>query len=786
MSVATSLKNLLLAMLAATLVLTLALVPFAGASAVAISRTSETMQSNLADMTDGSAPGVSTITDTDGNPIAWIYAQRRYPVKADQIPQSAKDAIVAIEDRRFYEHDGVDLQGTARAMLTNIVSGGIAQGASTLDQQYVKNYLLLVSADDPESQAAAVETSIPRKLREMRMASDLDKILSKDEIVTRYLNLVPFGNGAFGIEAAARTYFGKSAAELTVPQSAMLAGMVQSSSALNPYTNPEGVTQRRNTVLDAMVDAGYLDQDQAQEFKAEELGVLPEPQGLPNGCISAGDRGFFCDYALTYLEQKGLSKEQLLKGGYTIRTTLEPHIQDAAHQAVSQNVSPTQPGIAEVTNVIEPGSDSRKIRAMASSRNYGLNPDNAETVLPQPTSMVGNGAGSVFKVFTAAAALEKGIGLDTMLNVPPRYEATGMGSGGAQNCPANTYCVENSGSYKSRMTLTDALAQSPNTPFVQMIQQVGVPAVVDLSVKLGLRSYANPGTWDADYSIADYMKKANLGSYTLGPTAVNPLELSNVGATLASGGKWCEPNPIESVTDASGQEVALDRPQCEQAVSEDVAQALTAGLSKDYSTGTAKEAAQAAGWKTPIASKTGTTESHQSAAFLGYNSGFAAATYIYNDGTSTAPLCTGPARQCSSGTMFGGMEPARTWFAMAQQVPAAVNGGIGGHNPSFNLGANQNSINAVVGMSEADATRTLQEQGFRVTTRMVFGNGTPRGTVMNAASADGGPLTRDNPVVLEVSDGRSRRPDPNLGQPVPDIQTQIDQLTRDLRNTLGF
>lgn len=528
MSVWKTLANLVAATTVAGVAGALALAPVAGISGVGITRTNETMQSSLSDLSYGDTPGVTTITDATGQPMAWLYDQRRYEVTGDQIAQPMKDAIVAIEDHRFYEHDGVDMQGTIRAMATNLLAGGVEQGASTLNQQYVKNYLLHIEAKTEAEQAAAVEQSIPRKLREMRLAADLDRDLSKDEILTGYLNLVPFGNRSYGIEAAARTYFGVSAAELSVPQSALLAGMVQSSEGLNPYTNPEGATLRRDSVLRAMAAHGYISPEEADAYIVEPLGVLDSPATLPNGCIAAGDRGFFCDYALTYLDSKGLSREQLQEGGYTITTTLDPQTQDAARAAVAGNVDPMAAGVAEVLNVVEPGSDSRDILAMASSRNYGLNLDNGETLLPQPSSLVGNGAGSVFKIFTAAAAIEQGMGLDTELDVPARYEASGLGTGGAKNCPPNTYCVENAGTYQPRMTLRETLAFSPNTTFIQLIEQVGVPAVVDMSVKLGLRSYAQPGTHDGERSIAEYMKAANLGSYTLGPTPVNPLELSNL------------------------------------------------------------------------------------------------------------------------------------------------------------------------------------------------------------------------------------------------------------------
>ncbi|MCS5099087.1 transglycosylase domain-containing protein, partial [Staphylococcus aureus] len=208
----------------------------------------------------------------------------------------------------------------------------------------------------------------PRKLREMRMASDLDKTLEKDEVLTRYLNLVSFGNHAFGIEAAALTYFDVPARELNPAQAALLVGILQSVEALNPYTNPEGATQRRNVVLNNMAAQGYLDQAEADRLAGTPLGILEQPKTLPQGCIAAGDKGFMCDYALRYLEDKGLDMEQILNGSYTITTTLDPAVQEAANNAVRNNVSPYTPGVAEVMNIIRPGADSRDVLAMASSR----------------------------------------------------------------------------------------------------------------------------------------------------------------------------------------------------------------------------------------------------------------------------------------------------------------------------------------------------------------------------------------------------------------------------------
>ena len=719
--------NQLLAAIAVGGVLVAALLfPIVGGAGYASSRAAEALTAETAAINNGLTPTVSTVTDKSGKPIAWLYDQYRVEVKSDQISQSMKDSIVAIEDRRFYEHDGVDWLGTIRAAVANATAGSVKQGASTLEQQYIKNYTLLVAANTPAEQRAATATSYTRKLREIRLAQDLDDQMSKEEVLTRYLNIVPFGNGAYGIQAASQTYFGKNAKDLTVPESAMLAGMVQSSSALNPFTAKEAVTKRRNLVLDSLVAFGKLSEADAAKYKQSELGVLDEAKRLPRGCIASGNRAFFCDYALKYLESHGLAQEDVLRGGYTIQTTLDPQAQDSVNRALETYANPKAKGVAEVMSLIEPGNESRRVLAMGSSRKYGLNQTDEETVQPQPFSTVGHGAGSIFKIFTAAAALEKGAGMEQTLAVPRRYEATGMGHGGAENCPPNTYCVENAGSYRESMTLQDALANSPNTTFVQLAEWVGIPKVVDMAVRLGLRSYDDPGTYNGDMSVAKYWKDSNLGSFTLGPTAVNNLELSNVAATLASHGRWCEPNPIEKVTDRNGEEVKLKRPACEQAVPPKLADTLAVGMSKDTTNGTASGAANSVGWSGPVAAKTGTTESHQSSAFLAFTGKLAGSTYVYNDSPQVSELCTAPLQQCSNGNLFGGREPAMTWLNAVKPL-------LGTHG-----GAS---------LPKADPT-------------MMRGTAEPSGAVSAAAPGDGGGQPSPQP-----NRGGGGRPGPRGGNP---------------------
>lgn len=763
-----------LAKLAGCCVLAAALVagllfPVAGGFGFVSNRAADAVDNVSAELIEGSVPAVSTMVDKAGNPIAWLYEQRRFEVPSEQISNEMKLAIVSVEDRRFAEHDGVDWQGTIRAFLTNTSSGEVQQGASTLVQQYVKNYLLLVDAKTDAERRAAIETTPARKIREIRMALTLDKELEKDELLARYLNLVPFGNSSYGVQDAAQTYFGIDAKDLNASQSAMLAGMVQSSSKLNPYTNQEGVLERRNIVLDTMIDNIPSRAEELRAAKEEPLGVLPEPKGLPSGCIAAGDRGFFCDYAMQYLSEAGLSKEQIANGGYTIKTTLDPALQDSVKRSVDEAADPKLEDIAEVMSVIGPGEEKHPVRAMSSSRNYGLNLDEHETLLGQPYSMVGDGAGSVFKLFTAAAAMEKGMGTSAKLDVPNRFNAQGMGNGGAPGCPPATYCVENAGNYPSSMPLTEALAKSPNTAFVKLIQSVGVVPTVDMAVRLGMRSYAEPGTaGSGSKSLANSIKEQNLGSFTLGPVGINPLELSNVAATIGSGGTWCPPSPIAEVVDRHGKPVPLTEQACEQVVEPGLATTLTNAMSKDHEPGgTASAAAAAAGWDQPMAGKTGTTESHRSSAFVGFTNSLAAATYVYGDSPTPGEICSFPLRNCSAGDtngLFGGNEPARTWFNAIKPV-------LGNYPPpalppvdeKYVQGAQNSQVPDVAGMSKGEATTALSSAGFRVNAVDAAGSAS-KGTVVS--STPNGSAVPGSLVTIQVSDG-SIRESPPPGRPEP-------------------
>ncbi len=767
------------------------LFPVASGIGVASNRAASAVENVSSELLNGTVPEVTTMTDAAGKPIALLYDQYRYQVGYNDISPDMIRAIISIEDRRFLEHDGVDWKGTIRAALKNSSSGEVQQGASTLDQQYIKNYQLLVLARTDADKNAATETTPARKLREVRMALTLEQTLTdqakrdrglndadakqeaKKQVVTRYLNVVPFGNNSYGIEAAAQTYFGIPAKQLSVGQAAMLAGMVQSSSALNPYTNPEATLARRNTVLDTMIDNFPDRRTELVAAKQKPLGVLAQPKTTQQGCIAAGNNGFLCDYALQFLAENGISRSSVLRGGYIIRTTLDPEVQRATVRSLQANANPQADGVAEVMSVIRPGSKSHDVLAMGSSRDYGLNLKAGQTMQPQPFSMVGDGAGSVFKVFTVAAAMEKGLGSGASIPVPATLSVEGMGnSGGVNGCPANTYCVKNDGKYPASMSVSMALAQSPNTAFVKLLQQVGVSPTVDMAVRLGMRSYNTPGSSGfGEKSVAQYVRDGNLGSFTLGPVPINALELSNVAATLASGGTWCPPNPIASISkikrDRYGNvvmgpdnlpalaTVPFSPPKCEQVVEAGLANSLSNAMSfDDRGSGTSAAAAGATGWSLPVAAKTGTTEAHRSAAFLGFTNNFAAATYAYNDGPTPAGICSGPLRQCYDGTLYGGMEPARTWYGAIINVANKFGPTrLPPNDPRFVAGSNRGRIPSVTGLNASQATSRLQEAGFKVNQLDVDASQV-QGTVVFTAPAES--AMPGSTITIYVSNGRKK------------------------------
>ena len=737
---------------------------------VAGSPTDATLPS-IADM-----PALTTVLDRDGNQIAVLDDQYRVPVPYSAISPAMVAAAVAIEDRRFFQEAGVDPIGTVRALLTD-VAGGAAQGGSTITQQYVKNYLInVVHRDDPAAQRTDRSDTLSRKVREAELATALARSTSKDDVLAGYLNVVEFNGNVYGVDAAARAYFGTTAAALTVPQAALLAGLVNNPNLFNPYTHPEQALDRRNVVIAAMAEVGSITPAQAAAATAAPLGVVAGGPVVPGGgCTAAApDAGFFCQYAVSYLEQAGIAPEELTSGGYTIRTTLDPAASAATKAAVDANVPTTQDGVANTFALIRPGHDGHEVLAMAANRNYGTDAargDRITNIVADPSNVFG--AGSSFKIFTTAAALESGtVGYDSTLPNP----GTDCFSPPNANRYTSCYPVANDGtSYPDPISLPDALATSPNVAFVGLEARTGIPNVIQMARRLGLRHTlasndagsapitdpADPRSRDPQYNQPQSQYFQNLLSFTLGDSPVSTLEMANVSATIESDGVWCPPNPIQSVTDRDGHPVDIPQQTCEQVITPGLAHTLAAGLSQDTVSGTSAVAAQDADWHRPDIGKTGTTNSSESVAYVGGVdglTGYAASSMVFADGPHPREICPGsPVHlgDCGHGA-FGGTVAAPPYFAVMKRLLAGVpDVPVPGADPGYREPGPHPVVPYTPGTPSSSAAATLQAAGYPPATQPVDST-QPAGNVVGQTPQ--GNVPPGTTVTLLVSDGTGPSP----------------------------
>ena len=677
------------------------LFPAAGAAGVLSNQASDTVDKTSSDLADIPPPLVTKVTDSAGTQIATLYEQYRLPIADTQINDAMGWALVSVEDKRFYEHHGVDWKGTMRAAVSN-GSGGDTQGASTLTQQYVKNYLInIVYRGDKAGQQKAQEQSVARKLKEARIAIQLETKMTKAQILAGYLNIVEFSRQIYGIGAAAQAYFNTTPEKLTVPQAALLAGLVNNPSVYDPWNHSDKAIQRRNLVLDRMVDNQKLAKADAEKFKAEPLGVVVGGPNKPAAnCVGAGpEAGFFCQYAEDYLLKAGMTHDELYAGGLTIKTTLDPKANHEAKVSAETQVDKTEPNVANTLSLVRPGKDRHEVVALAANRDYGTDASKGQTVYALPSGVYNTGgAGSSFKIFTTAAALNQGVaGIYSSIDVPNTYTSH-MFSGGARTCqptgsPLNTYwyCLGNAADYSGlggSTTIQNALATSPNTAFVILEEKLGSTGpVIDMASKLGMRetmaSNLNGGTVDPNSTdpsknlsqattFGPTPKTPGYGAFTLGFSPLSGLELANVAATVLSGGKWCPPTPIAQVTDRKANPVPVKEAPCEQVVPEGLANTLAVGLSKDATgTGTSAGAARAFGWDRPLIGKTGTSQNNGSATFVGGTPQLVGAAMVFRPNGGTGGLCyRGVGKVTVNGceNMFGGRTPAQTFFGAMKNI----------------------------------------------------------------------------------------------------------------------
>ncbi|MFE4173347.1 transglycosylase domain-containing protein [Streptomyces sp. NPDC056909] len=561
----------------------------------------------------------TTILDSKGGRIATVYSRDRTVVPLKDISPYMQKAIVAIEDSRFYEHGAVDLKGVLRALNRNAQSGGVAQGASTLTQQYVKNVFVEEAGDDPEKVAAATQQTLGRKIQELKYAIQVEEELGKKKILENYLNITFFGQQAYGIEAAAQRYFSKPAKDLKVEEAAMLAGIVQSPSRYDPVNDEEEATKRRNTVLQRMADVRDISQAEADRAKATPIKLnVSRPK---NGCITAvSGAGFFCDYVRSvFLNDPvfGKDREERAKvwnqGGLTIRTTLDPQAQNSAQESVKDHVFQSD-AVATALTIVEPGTG--KILAMGQSRPYGFGKNETQINLSVDQKM-GGGAGyqpgSTFKPIVAAAALERGVPATQTFPSPyemtyPTPVQTCNGPWADEDVPVENENESEVGPY----SMKEATAKSVNTYYVQLISQIGVCPVTELAAKMGVKR-------------ADGKKIQQVPSITLGTQEVSPLTMASAYATFASRGTYCAPIAIESIQGPNKKPMPVPKSKCERAMSETTADTINTLLKGVVEDGTGQQAGLGS---RPSAGKTGTTDFRYAAWFVGYTPNMSGAVWV--------------------------------------------------------------------------------------------------------------------------------------------------------------
>lgn len=718
--------------------------------------------------------------------VATFYAQNRQPVEWDEISQYVKDAAVATEDPRFFTHNGVDVLGLGRAVVGQ-ATGNDAGGASTITMQFVRNVLVQQAEaipDEEERNAAyeeATKQDVPRKLQEIRYAVGIEKQYSKDEILNGYLNIALFGRAVYGIEAAAQTYYAKSAKDLTLAEAASLIAIVQYPSDLNLF-DEENIPKnqdRRDYVLKRMLDAQRI--TQAQYDEAVATPVTPTLTQRDSGCAVAETNyglGHFCDYVQRYIQNDpafGNTVEErqhnFLRGGYTINTTIDLDLQKASIDAVREAVPPIRDdinvGASAVT--VEPGTG--RVLAMAQNRYYNAdqafldsNPD--YTSINYATDYEYGGSlgfqiGSTTKTFTIAEWLKSGHSLNESVNANGRsvpyssFKASCLG--GVYNS-SGTFTFRNYAGYQwGSLTVMRGTALSVNGVFVSMQQQLDLCNTIKTAEKLGVHR-ASPQT-NPDLTNYDTTDLTIVPSNTYsGIDEIAPITMASAYAAFPNKGQTCTPVPIDSITDSSGEEIGFTKSKCSEGVSADVAAGVLSAL-QNVLTGTGAHARSLIG--VPRFLKTGITDGEKDYWNVGGTTKAVTAVWVGNV-TGFVDLST---------TGLG--RPEQTIFTAVQRAGDELYGGDAfPPAPAKMSQAVMISIPDVKGLSYGEAEKLLTTAGFTVTNGGEVDSSVQAGLV--ASSNPTGQASRAANVTLYISRGNLKVvPDGVVGQPLAAGKTKL-------------
>lgn len=715
--------------------------------------------------------GLTTIVyAADGSVLAqWHAEEDRALVSYVEIPQSLIDAVVSIEDERFWSHPGIDLQGIARALVANLSEGDVTQGGSTITQQYLKNVLL------------TPEVTLDRKLTEAAMALRLEEGLTKEQILERYLNTVYFGDGAYGAGAASAHFFAKSVDQLTLDEAALLAGLIQAPASYDPYRDIEAAVTRRRVVLNKMVELGYIAEDAARAADAQPVPLAPRRSQQ-----QARYPYFTEEVKRQLLDNTALGEtatdryNSLFRGGLRIYTTLDPQAQEAARAALASVLDEDGSPAGALASV-----DPRNgyVRALVGGADF-YSPDDPVARFNLATQAQRQ-PGSAFKPFVLAAAIERGVPLTQMMTA---------GESVTIETDSGPWEVDNYNEANfPDLTVLEATVYSVNVVYARLVDAVGPAAVAEIAEAAGITR-----NLEAFHSIA------------LGAQEVSVLDMASAFGTFAAGGVNVSPVFVTSIETNTGVNIYSSVPVTTEAFEREVAEEVTAALTEVVRRGTGQQAKIGR----PVAGKTGTSQEHRDAWFVGYTPELSTAVWVgYPDPTPMVPPET-PFK------VTGGTWPAQIWAryansALVGTIPGqlATIGGDGTvavevdlstgflagpycprqsvhtvrlpadavptvvcpiHNPQGVVAAGSGEVPDLIGQHLGAAVSTLTSIGFD--TRVVWSDGgsLAQGTVFNQDPSPGFPAQTGTVVRLTVAG-------PEPGSTVPSVLGfQVDHARAEL------
>src|SRR5690554_1446207 len=707
--------------------------------------------------------------------IASIYYQNREEIPWEEVNENVKLSLLAAEDRKFFEHGGVNISSTIRAALSNIIASDIESGASTLTMQLVKNILIMRALEEPtealqaEAYEDATEQSIDRKLREMKMAIGLEKRYTKNEILLGYLNIAGFGGNTYGIQAAANQFFSVDAKDLTLPQAASLIAIVQTPTyhSLNDPENYERNLDRRDLILKRMLAWDFIDQATFDEAIATELEVVPSPP--EGGCMNAKLAKFFCDYVerqVPYLESLGATAEERLAnwqlGGYHIYTTLDHSQQKNAEKTVLAEAPAKENRfqLGSAASAVQPGTG--RILAMAQNKIYNPTEDksNATTSVNYNTDKNFGGSsgfqvGSTYKIFTLAEWLKQNHGLnesvDGRIKVYDQATFTAPCSPSTGKWKAVNYGGGGGGASTSVMNATK---YSINTAYVAMAHKLDLCEIANTAEEMGVHR-ADGGDLQANPAAV------------LGTNEIAPLSLASAFATVASGGMYCKPIAIDRIVDANGEELPGQTPDCTRALTPEVANGVAYAL-RSVMTGGGTGVQANPSDNVKVIGKTGTTDGAWHTWMAGASTKTALAVWV--------------------GNVVGKQNLKQVWlpngigdgarYRIFKSIMGGLNSEYGGGNfpdpPSKLMSGQLSTVPDVSGQSESQVRALLEGLGFTPQKGSTKASSLKAGLVISSSPGAGAKISQGSVVTYYLSDGTLTQTMPDVvGMPVSGAEAAV-------------